>query len=226
MNQGPQSVDQRKELSASQEAIRESVSALMDGEAQELELRRLLSSDNLEAVNDSWQRYHLARDALKGNLRALNLRQLDISRQVSALVASEAVPVVNGRVWLKPVAGFTVAASVTMAVIFGVQGVNQPLPGAVNSFENSPVEGAAVYASNRVYPVVGSSLQASAGTGSQTMVNYRNTQLPSFAVNPASADLEAQQRLDKYLLRHTENAALNNGQGIISFARVASFESE
>ena len=34
--------------------LRESISALMDGEADELELRRIMSTDNDESVRSTW----------------------------------------------------------------------------------------------------------------------------------------------------------------------------
>ena len=47
----------------------ESLSALMDGEASDLEMRRLLKSEGAE-LNARWQRYHIASAALKGELKA------------------------------------------------------------------------------------------------------------------------------------------------------------
>ena len=49
------------------EQLRESLSALMDDEANELEVQRLLRK--MAAADDlcqTWVRYHVARDALKG----------------------------------------------------------------------------------------------------------------------------------------------------------------
>jgi hypothetical protein len=40
------------------------------------------------------------------------------------------------------------------------------------------------------------------------------------------ADQLAQQRLQQYLLRHTERAAFNNGQGVISFSKVSQLNGE
>jgi sigma-E factor negative regulatory protein RseA len=49
-----------------QDVILESVSALMDGEASELDLRRVLKAAGQDpAVADSWQRYHLVRASLQ-----------------------------------------------------------------------------------------------------------------------------------------------------------------
>lgn len=212
------------------EQLRESISALMDGEADELELRRLLSTasdEHATVIDETWSRYHLVRDVMQNNNQDHSFRQLDISHHVSAAIDRESVsPAVDqsssllSRVsWLKPMAGFAVAASVTVAVVVGVRSIDPLNPGL-----NPPVATQTAGAS-RVYPIQGASLQAS--EGSAAAVTYRNTALPGGIANSrAAANLDAQKRLDKYILRHTERAALNNGQGMMSFARVANFEAE
>lgn len=53
--------------------LRESVSALMDGEASELELRRLLKQaggSESAAVEAQWRRYHLVRDVLHHDIHS------------------------------------------------------------------------------------------------------------------------------------------------------------
>lgn len=225
--------------------IRESLSALMDGEAEELELRRVLgekSAEHSEYVDETWSRYQLIRESMHSDDQNAAFRQLDISQHVAQAIRDEqsaagsldvtavnkdagskaGVSVVAASVsnWLKPAAGFAVAASVAMAVVVGVQGVQQSSPDIA-----APAIAQAQVAS-RVYPVVGSSLRAANG-GSQQLNSYANTALPDgFAARQAAADLEAQRRLDQYMLRHTERAALNNNQGMMSFARVTSFEAE
>lgn len=202
--------------------IRESVSALMDGEAEELELRRVLAGENADAVNVSWQRYHQVRDTLRGHQEVAAFRHMDISQQVRAAIAAEPVVGETRRVsWLRPLAGFAVAASVAAGLVVSVQSTQQTLPGAVPEVENT------VVASNRAYPVAGNSMQAAVGSAPRAVVNYSGQQLPVAALaTQSAANQEAQQHLEKYLLRHTENAALNTGQGVMTFARVASFEVE
>ena len=206
------------------EHLRESVSALMDGEADELELRRLLAADNSDKVNSSWSSYHLVRDTLQNTEEGSEFLHLDISQQVSRAIAEEGTSIVESsdqsNPWWKPAAGFAVAASVAVVVVFGVQTADQSNPGLDS---NSIVASSQPVSSNRVYPVQAASMQASS-TGA---VSLSSSELPGDnAATKAAADLEAQKRLEKYILRHTERAALNNGQGVISFARVASFEEQ
>ena len=43
----------------SREALQESLSAVMDNEADELELRRVLASSGDEELRSTWSRYHM-----------------------------------------------------------------------------------------------------------------------------------------------------------------------
>jgi sigma-E factor negative regulatory protein RseA len=210
--------------------LRESISALMDGEADELELKRILSlhhsAQDKDGISNTWSRYHLARDTMHNTVPESEFRHLDISQQVSMLISKEPLCVSEEKVsaqWWRPAAGFAVAASVAAAVVFTVQSVEYTNPG----FNNGPLAAGQASVASRVYPVQGSSMQASTG-GSSTTVGYQAIdQFPgNIAGSKAAADFEAQKRLEKYMLRHTENAALNNGQGMMSFARVVSFEEQ
>ena len=84
----------------SREALHESLSAVMDNEADELELRRVLAGDNPE-LRAIWSRYQLARAAMH---KELIEPRLDIAAAVSAALADEAAPVRSssvpaGEVW-------------------------------------------------------------------------------------------------------------------------------
>ena len=208
--------------------LRESLSALMDGESQELELRRLLSADgeDKEVVEQTWSRYHLAREAMHDSSVNAQFRHLDISQQVSMAVRDE--PVVQAKrskSWLQPVAGFAVAASVAAGVVIGVQSTGSVTPGFNNGV---PVaEQPAVASSSRVYPVAIQGTGSGSLQASGNIVGYPAQMLPSASAlkeTDAEAALATQQRLDRLMLRHTERAALDNGQGMASFARVSNYE--
>ena len=102
----------------------ESISALMDGELDEMSLHRLLKGDDEKAITETWSRYHMARDAMKGE--ANEFMSLDISASVSVALEDEAPLNQNtfkekAASWWKPVAGLSVAASVAFAVIVGAR---------------------------------------------------------------------------------------------------------
>ncbi|MEH6469819.1 MAG: MucB/RseB C-terminal domain-containing protein [Halopseudomonas sp.] len=104
------------------DSIKQSMSALMDDEAGELELRRALKELDSE-TSSAWTRYHIARSALKGD--APSQPQIDISDRVMAELDQE--PVYDqsvksaSRFQWRPLGSVAIAASVTMMVIFGAQ---------------------------------------------------------------------------------------------------------
>ena len=210
------------------EQLRESVSALMDGEAEELELRRLLAETNVDQVNDIWSHYHLAKEHLSSSQDsqpAIGFGHMDISQRVSEAIAQEPdLNVSSKRVvaWLQPVAGFAVAASVAFAVVVGVQ--QQGTEVTPNIETAAPVFAAASSTGSRVYPQQLGAQSSTGGALSTVSLTGQGVFPGALTSSQVTADLAAQQMLDKYILRHTEQASMNNGQGIISYARVPSFE--
>lgn len=191
--------------------LRESVSALVDGEADELELRRLLASDD-EVVRTAWRDFHVVRDSISGV--DMRFAQFDISQRVQAALAGEIIsaPSLTAR-WWRPVASFAVAASVATVVAVGARHFNSDIGGEAiaQTPTVSPVVASST-AAGRVYPAP---MQPVVG-------NVPVSATMTSPLQPVSLDPDqlAQQRLQQYLLRHSERAALNNGQGVITFARV------
>lgn len=101
----------------------EKLSALMDGETNEFETRRLLQDvQGDKELTDTWRRYHLARSLMREQHIECSI---DISSSVMAELDSDSAPteVVLPRehsFW-KASASMAVAASVTFAVLLGVQ---------------------------------------------------------------------------------------------------------
>ena len=103
------------------EKMRESLSALMDNEANELELQRVLKQIGEDAeLRQTWVRYNAARTAMTG--QATESFSLDISARVSEAIREGARPGLRDRL-LRPVASFAVAASVAATVVIGGQHV-------------------------------------------------------------------------------------------------------
>jgi sigma-E factor negative regulatory protein RseA len=116
----------------------ESVSALMDGEVADFELRRTLERmDGEPELAEAWQRYHLIRSVMRNDEVAEP--KLDISSQVMASLDAEPAFQIESesqseqrsdqdtnkfQFW-KPLASMAAAASVTAMVILGVQNVEQ-----------------------------------------------------------------------------------------------------
>ena len=117
-------------------ATKEQLSALMDGDLSDVEVLNELGTD--PALQDTWSRYHLIGDAMRGDL-PVNL-QLDLSDSIMLALEDEpailapkpaqpAAPQVQpaGKVipfvrrFGQQVGQYAIAASVAAAVIFGVQ---------------------------------------------------------------------------------------------------------
>lgn len=107
----------------SREALQETLSAVMDNEADELELRRVLAACGEDAeLRSTWSRYQLARSVMH---REPTLPKLDIAAAVSAALADEAAPPKAEKGPWRMVGRLAVAASVTLAVLAGVRLYNQ-----------------------------------------------------------------------------------------------------
>jgi sigma-E factor negative regulatory protein RseA len=204
------------------EHIRESLSALMDSEASELELQRILQHSDDESLRGSWQRYHAVRHVLhepgpQGNL------EIDLSLQIrEAIAAQESAatikPVARWHSFMRPAASFAVAASVFATVLvgsqfYGLMGLQSPEQGSAAAAQMatraSPVGlvntlGGAVVNASYATPAIKSS-----GAGQRSTYNHL-----------------AHQRLQRYLLPHAEEAALNVPQGMMPFARVSAWQVE
>jgi sigma-E factor negative regulatory protein RseA len=118
---------------------KEQISALVDGEIQDKVLLEQLGDDR--ELADTFGRYHLYGDALRSELP--HHLQLDMSDRIAAALADEpsmiaapAKPQAEGANVVRPLFGrispmmrhiaqFAVAASVSAAVIFGVQQYGQ-----------------------------------------------------------------------------------------------------
>ena len=109
----------------SNQSLQESLSALMDNEADELEIRRVLqSSESDPALRSTWDRYQIARAVMH---KEPWQPKIDLSAGIAAVIAGEPEPVAAPkapRVW-QNLSRLAVAASVTMAVLVGVNMFNQ-----------------------------------------------------------------------------------------------------
>lgn len=196
------------------ERMRESLSALLDDEANELELERVLANiANDEELRQTWVRYNAARATVSGHQPAY--MDLDISKRVQAALGdSQAVSV--GRApasirerFLRPVASLAVAASVAATVVIGGQQLAQ-------------IGGAAPYGKDRTVAASASPVGMVNSLGATTVqASYGTRSIPVLQPATRTAYQElARQRMQKYMQEHAEHAALNSPQGLIPFARV------
>ena len=121
-------------MSESEKRLLESVSALVDGEASEIELHRILKqldadhANQDQSVGSKWSRYHSVSQAMADT----PLEGVDISQSVSSAIAEE--PTYDStfsstaKSKFYSMGRFAIAASVAFVAIIGVQQLNQLAP--------------------------------------------------------------------------------------------------
>ena len=119
----------RKVVAPESDTAGETLSAMMDDEAQEFELRRLLKSlDSAPEVLDKWFRYQAVRESLSGSPVSVDR---SFATSVRAAINDEPAHKVRAASgsWLQAVSGFAVAASVAFVVVIGGQQLAQTTAG-------------------------------------------------------------------------------------------------
>ncbi len=215
--------------------IDETLSALMDSEAGELEVRRVLRDISRDSeLRDRWHRYQLAASAMKGDLPP---RMTDLSASISTALERESTHHNRLKTALEPLGKVAIAASVALVAVLGVQQVQQIPVGAKMSpaevagsvGEESGVEeesGAAEFqlpASMDLPPVAART--ASAGSRYETSQSK-----PMLVVSRRErVELKNEAAIRSYLNammeRHTRNAAnVSSNQGLLPLARLPQAE--
>lgn len=194
----------------SREALQESLSAVMDNEADELELRRVLSAIDDADTRATWSRYQLARAAMH---KELLVPHLDISAAVSAAIADEVSPLKPGRGPWRTLGRLAVAASVTVAVLAGVRLYNQDDIAGAQLAQQAP-QPANLSVPQVKGPAVLAGYTESSEQASGPMVN---------GVMQGQAGWQ-DQRLPGYLRQHAQQAALKGTESALPYARAASLE--
>ena len=201
--------------------ISESLSALLDDEAGDLDLQRTLNSiDADEAALATWQRYNLISASMRNELDGF--ADVDLSGRIRSAIDQQGEATGSEhrdyRAWLKPFASVAVAASVTAVILTSTQLFN-----AVSNPPVGPSTPEALAVSGNVSPVVTGAQSVGFG-GKAALVPVR----PQAVIPPGSAlaerstaDEMARQRLQIYLRNHAENAALNTSSGMLPLARTS-----
>ncbi|WP_334063936.1 sigma-E factor negative regulatory protein [Alteromonas genovensis] len=126
----------------------EKLSAFMDGEAEDDKIIDAIKHD--AELQAKWQRYHVIRGTMRKE--ASVAPEMDITASIAAALADEpaivapkesrwrSIPIIGSVVPFATQSGqFAVAASVALAVILGVQHLNQPAP--TEPFMTAPTAG-------------------------------------------------------------------------------------
>ncbi|WP_163576539.1 sigma-E factor negative regulatory protein [Halomonas faecis] len=229
---------------------RESLSALMDSEGDDLELRRALKSleDEPDAA-EAWRRYHLMRSLLRRD------HDIDVSTDLSAGILArleeEPVPArqahaASPRRSIPLARGAGVAAAVTLMVISGVQFYNgsgfgggqaddladtaSEAPASVEtvsgerSFSLPALSGQAEQVGMSLFGNAPSSGNASSFLSQADVGFDRPLDTSPSLRQSASGDLEQARLLQTYLDRHSEGAAYRSGDAWMPLLRASGSE--
>lgn len=202
----------------SEHNLEQTLSALMDGEASELELHRVLGQLDDPEVRQAWQRMHLVRSAmhqepvLAVDVSAAVREALD-SVEMEAVAPVQAAAPARGAGW-KSWQRMAVAASVTLAVLGGVRFYNQAqLQTAEPTLAQSAapaVQQQRAPAYLRERPVVlasyGGQAQQEEQQDAPRTTQWHREQLPL------------------YLKQHARQSGVGTGESALPYARAASME--
>lgn len=228
------------------EQVRQSLSSLMDDEADDLDLPRLMRAvEASPEVAQTWRRYHLAQAILRRETSSIDLG-CDISAGVMAALEDEetygqpaaaeahesrAVRHPEWRQWMRSGA---LAASVAVAVVSGVQLYNafpgegnaggdiaEAVPARVNQriADIQPVSESVAVPS----PLMSlSSRYSSPVAAYPAAVSSGNILRVSQSAQTPMQPLVNQGLLNPYLLHHAEMSAVGTRQGLLPLLRVSS----
>ena len=235
--------------------LAESLSALMDNEASELELQRLLRAlDTDPELKTTWSRYQIASAGLKGKLPVM--ASSDFAARVSAAIDAEDVysqavstnhPSVSldtqpgsGDVvalpsrWWQQAGRVAVAASVAGALIVGVQQYQSVAPQAAEVVANAATTAPAGTPENKIAnlpsginaPALSArTVAVQSGYESRPQENRRVMFVPRQEAAPVYNE-DISTYVNQLIQEHTDNASMNSGQGMLPYTRVILSEEE
>lgn len=215
-----------------QQRLNESLSALMDGEASELELQRLLKERDVSGgdLSQRWSRYQLAASVMRGEKVAPV--DLNLAASISAAIADEP-PLVAALEpeaandsaatrsrWWRPLSRGAVAATVAFAAVLGVQQMQAPQTGGgelvaeVERPAQQPVQ-SVPQPSGFMVPTLNT---RSVSTNPQLVPEQRIGMGASQPVQVVPSP-ELMRHLNRVMMEHSEQAARMGSQGMVPFAR-------
>lgn len=200
--------------------IRQSLSNLMDNEADELELRRVLKAcDEQEELADCWHRYHLMRSVMHKELEQPAV--FDLSASIAQAIDNEpshgdidSEKTVPFRQRFERVGSWlgkgAIAASVAAAVVFLAPANNETTP---------------VVAQQSAEPVLQQSLPVRGLQQSPTGIQRVSAGASDNEYRLVENQKQRQEELIRgYLMQHSEYVAANGSHGMMPMARVAGYQ--
>jgi sigma-E factor negative regulatory protein RseA len=215
------------------QVLAESISALMDNQASELELQRILKASEQDAeVKATWSRYQIASALLRGEQAPIVMS--DFAARISAAIDEEDALVAQPSSTSKPQQGWwyqlgrvALVASVAGGMVLGVNQFNGTSQDA-NQIASStvvaptPVDTTVSLPSGINSPMINTrTVAVQTGYETRPQENRRVMFQPRQAnTNTVVSDEEVSRYVNQMIKAHSDNAAMNSGQGVLPYARV------
>ena len=235
----PSGINDEKVLDISA-AVSESISALLDNQGNDLDVRRVLrEAEDSDHVRAKWQRYHVASAILRNEPSAA--MPVDLSEHLRAEIAvepSHSFTSTGGkaRKWLDAMAKSGIAAAVALGLLVGVQQYSERVDEQPHANLADVEPFVAPDLNSAVVPAGFDAPQLSARTVS-TVQNAPRQNLPPQGLTrslPASAngtlpmvaDPELQAHFSRLMMIHAQQVSENSDLGVISFARLTDLNAQ
>ena len=222
------------------ERLKESLSVTLDGQASELELRRVLDEVGYDdELRSTARRYQLIGDAIRGETNSFAgidlsagimgaIEQGEVDQVVSdaaanKVAAAETPSIINALdSWWSSLGRVAMAASVAFAVVFGVRNLN-------TASETQYVVTNEPTTLSQPLALIGGDQNSYGASGIRAGYNSKqhdSVTPEQLAYAQSVADKATRERFRAYALQHAELSAINSGQGILPFARLTSFDAQ
>lgn len=218
------------------QTLAESISALMDNQASELELQRILKATEQDAeVKAIWSRYQIASSALRGDKTPVFTSSVmsDFSARLSAAIDAEetfsAQPAAVEKSkaqqgWFYQLGRVALVASVAGGMVLGVNQFNSGNPDSSQIASNiaaepAPVESTVSLPSGINSPLI-NTRNVAVQTGYETRPETRRVMFQPRQATTVVSDEEVSRYVNQMIKAHSDNAAMNSGQGVLPYARV------
>jgi sigma-E factor negative regulatory protein RseA len=233
-------------------ALTESLSALMDNQASELEIQRLLKALESDAeIKSTWSRYQVVSAGLKGSLPVMASSSFaarvseaidaedpyvgQVKKQGPAITSQQVSATISMMPshWWQQVGRVAIAASVAGVLIVGVQQY-QADPSVAQLATNIPtavpVAATEIKAANLPSGINAPALSArtvavQSGYESKPQESRRVMFVPRQQAAPVYNE-EISTYVNQLIQEHTDNASLNSGQGMLPYTRVILIDEE
>ncbi|HOY22778.1 MAG TPA: sigma-E factor negative regulatory protein [Cellvibrio sp.] len=208
--------------------LAESISALMDNQASELELQRILKASEQDAeVKAAWSRYQIASSLIRGEQAPVI--GSDFAARISAAIDAEEALVEQPapaakkaqQGWFYQLGRVALVASVAGGMIIGV-GTTQVVTQVASNTTVAPasVDSAVNLPSGINSPAINTrTVAVQTGYETRPQENRRVMFQPRQAGTTVS-DEEVSRYVNQMIKAHSDNAAMNSGQGVLPYARV------